>query len=196
MIPPAKADPAKARSREANDESGVPMMNRFNLCVLVALGGCVSSILTVAADAPAATPALDALSRFTAPDVPASGAAEQPVDPFKVTLKPDFNPATLPGKGLAQHPMLYVGESFNKMFVINDGNILWTYSTGKGGEYDDAWLMSNGNILFSRMGYAEEITPQKKVVWHLTRQRARRSTRCSRSGWTRSWSCRTASRRG
>ncbi len=27
-------------------------------------------------------------------------------------------------------------------------------------------MLSNGNIVYSRMDYAEEITPQKKVVWH------------------------------
>ena len=36
----------------------------------------------------------------------------------------------LPGNGLAQHPMLYVGENCNKMFLVNDGKVIWTYSTG------------------------------------------------------------------
>ena len=63
--------------------------------------------------------------------------------------------------------MLYIGEGCNKMFLINDGKIIWTYSTGKGWEYDDIWLLSNGNILFSRMGWAAEVTPQKKVVWRI-----------------------------
>lgn len=74
---------------------------------------------------------------------------------------------SLPGKGLAQHPMLYIGEGCNKMFLINNGSILWTYSTGKGWEYDDIWLLSNGNILFSRMGWAAEVTPQKRIVWRI-----------------------------
>ena len=51
------------------------------------------------------------------------------------------------------------------MFLIRDGKVLWTYSTGTSYEYDDVWMLSNGNILFSRMEYAEEITPDKKVVW-------------------------------
>ena len=63
--------------------------------------------------------------------------------------------------------MLYIGEGCNKMFLVNDGKVIWTYSTGKGWEYDDIWLLSNGNILFSRMHYAAEVTPQKKVVWRL-----------------------------
>jgi hypothetical protein len=63
--------------------------------------------------------------------------------------------------------MLYIGEGCNKMFLIKDGKIIWTYSTGKGWEYDDIWLLSNGNILFSRMAWAGEVTPQKKLVWRL-----------------------------
>jgi outer membrane protein assembly factor BamB len=63
--------------------------------------------------------------------------------------------------------MLYIGEGCNTMFVVRDGRILWTYSTGKGWEFDDIWMLGNGNILFSRMSYAEEVTPQKRVVWHL-----------------------------
>jgi len=42
---------------------------------------------------------------------------------------------------------------------------VWTYSTGPGNEYDDVWMLSNGNILFTRMQYIAEITPEKKVVW-------------------------------
>ncbi len=112
------------------------------------------------------TPAtlISVLDRFTGADVPAIGPGESEVPPPYWTIGPV--PADLPGKGLAQHPMLYIGERCNKMFLVNGGKVVWTYSTGKGGEFDDAWLLSNGNILFSRMGYAEEITPQKKVVWH------------------------------
>jgi outer membrane protein assembly factor BamB len=51
------------------------------------------------------------------------------------------------------------------MFVVRDGKIVWTYSTGKGNEYDDVWMLSNGNILFTRMQYVAEVTPKKEVVW-------------------------------
>jgi hypothetical protein len=74
-------------------------------------------------------------------------------------------PAGLPGNGLAQHPMLYIGEGYNKILLINGGKVIWTYSTGSGWEYDDVWMLSNGNILFSRMQYLAEVTPEKKVVW-------------------------------
>jgi hypothetical protein len=103
------------------------------------------------------------LPRFTAPNVPTTGPAEEEVRPRKPSTRPI--PDNLPGNGLAQHRMLYIGEGYNKMFLINDGKVVWTYSTGSGNEYDDVWMLSNGNILFSRMQYVAEVTPDKQVVW-------------------------------
>jgi len=97
--------------------------------------------------------------------VPAIGPAETESPAGNWTNAPAV--AGLPGKGLAQHPMLYVGENFTKMFLVNNGKVIWTYQTGKGYEYDDVWMLSNGNILFTRMQYVAEITPDKKVVWPL-----------------------------
>jgi outer membrane protein assembly factor BamB len=117
-----------------------------------------------AAAAPSsATPCMDVLNLFTAPNVPAFGPDEIAVNP----RKPSTNtpPADLPGMGLAQHPMLYVGEGYNKIFLINNGKVIWDYSTGPGNELDDVWMLSNGNILYTRMGYLAEITPDKKVIW-------------------------------
>ena len=34
-----------------------------------------------------------------------------------------------------------------------------------GWEYDDVWMFSDGNILFTGMQYVAGITPDKKVVW-------------------------------
>ena len=114
------------------------------------------------ADAAAKAPLMKLLPRCEAPSLPAMSPEE--VEP------PNFHPGTpqpegLPGKGMAQHPMLYIGEGYNKMFLVNHGQIVWTYSTGPGNEYDDVWMLSNGNILFTRMQYIAEITPEKKVVW-------------------------------
>ena len=111
------------------------------------------------------TPCMDALGKFTASDVPALGPAEAevPAPRWKTNALP--TPEGLPGKGMAQHPMLYIGEGYNKIFVVKDGKVVWTYSTGSGFEYDDAWMLSNGNILFSRMQYVAEVTPQKELVW-------------------------------
>ncbi len=103
------------------------------------------------------------LARFTAPDVPTLGPAEIESPGGKWTNAD--TPAGLPGNGLAQHPMLYVGENYTKMFLVSDGRVIWTYQTGPGYEYDDIWMLSNGNILFTRMQYVAEITPDKKVVW-------------------------------
>ena len=110
-----------------------------------------------------ATPCMAQLSRFTAADVPAMGPAETESPPGKWTNAPA--PASLPGKGLAQHPMLYVGENYTKMFLVDGGKVIWTYQTGPGYEYDDVWMLSNGNVLFTRMQYVAEITPEKKEVW-------------------------------
>jgi len=125
------------------------------------LTGC--HMLQTATGAISPTPCMAMLDRFTAPDVPAMGPAEieSPMGKWTNAVTPDG----LPGNGLAQHPMLYVGENYSKMFLVNDGKVLWTYQTGKGYEYDDVWMLSNGNILFTRMQYVEEITPDKKVVW-------------------------------
>jgi outer membrane protein assembly factor BamB len=106
------------------------------------------------------------LPQFTAADVPETGPEEIPIDPPKWIVSTNEG-VGLPGRGLAEHPMLYIGEGCNKMFLVNEGKVIWTYSTGKGWEYDDIWLLSNGNILFSRMAYAAEVTPQKKIVWRL-----------------------------
>jgi len=118
---------------------------------------------SVAADLPVtATPLTEVLPLFTAPGVP-------PMAPAEAEAPRHWNespvPEGLPGKGIAQHPMLYIGESYNKMLLVNKGKVVWTYSTGNGNEYDDVWMLSNGNILFTRMQYIAEITPDKKVVW-------------------------------
>jgi outer membrane protein assembly factor BamB len=124
-----------------------------------------SSLAAAAEKGPPVTtaPLIKVLSQFTAPDVPAKGPAE--VESVRTWPDPTSTPS-LPGKGLAQHPMLYAGEGYNVLHVVNDGKVIWTYSTGKGGEIDDVWMMTNGHILFTRQHSVEEITPKKEVVWH------------------------------
>jgi hypothetical protein len=137
----------------------------LTLCASLALGpGCAPG--DPAARSGTSFPARDALPRFTAADVPATGADELPVDPPRWTVSGDAGMA-LPGRGLAQHAMLYLGEGCNTLFLINEGKVVWTYATGTGWEYDDAWLLSNGNILYSRMSWAAEVTPRKQQVWRL-----------------------------
>lgn len=109
-----------------------------------------------------ATPCMDVLNLFTAANVPALASQEELAP---LITSPEATPANLPGNGLSQHPMLYVGENCNRMSLVKDGKVIWTYNTGKGPEYDDVWMLSNGNILFSRMQYIALITPDKKVLW-------------------------------
>ncbi len=52
------------------------------------------------------------------------------------------------------------------MYIVKDGKISWTFVMGTYGEYGDATMLSNGNILFSRLSGATEITQSKKVVWN------------------------------
>ena len=106
------------------------------------------------------TPLLDIISQFTASNVPKLASSEEVVS----SLKPDtvHVPENLPGKGLGQHSMLYFGECYNILYLIHEGQIKWTYQTGDGCEYDDVWMMSNGNILFTRMQYIAIITPGKE----------------------------------
>ena len=105
---------------------------------------------------------MDVLPRFTAPGVPAFAPSETACSD---SYKAGVSRSDLPGRGLAQHPMLYVGENCNTMFLVAGGKVIWTFSTGPRPEFDDVWMLSNGNILFSRMEYVAEITPDKRVVW-------------------------------
>jgi hypothetical protein len=105
-----------------------------------------------------ATPCMDVLDRFTAANVPAMAPEEEPAGLISST---EETPANL------QHPMLYVGENCNRMSLVKDGKVIWTYQTGKGPEYDDVWMLSNGNIMFTRMKYVAVMTPDKKILWKM-----------------------------
>jgi hypothetical protein len=90
------------------------------------------------------------------------------------------SPATLPGRGLAQHDMLYCGEwNFNEplqtIWIVRGGKPVWSYSIPFhiqfGGKEDfqelgDCTLLGNGNIVFSTRRGASIVTPDKKIVWH------------------------------
>jgi len=107
--------------------------------------------------------------------LPAIGAASAAGAAVEIPL----SPAVLPGRGLAQHPFLYAGEwdtrkSDQSMFLVRDGRIVWSASIplhprpGANQEFDDATLLPNGNIIFSRMSGAGEIGPDKRLVWDYT----------------------------
>lgn len=107
----------------------------------------------------------NAVQRFLDPSVPEWGPAEEKIDPPLIPREPDGK--VYPGGGLARHDMLYIGEGCNRIFLVKDGKIIWKYDTGAGWELDDVWMLSNGNILFSRMYWAAEVTPRKEVVWRM-----------------------------
>jgi hypothetical protein len=120
-----------------------------------------AAICALAAEPP---PLASALKLFTAANVPKRGASE--AEPIPRNWPEPLVLPVRPGRGIAQHPMLYAGEGYNTLFVINRGEVVWTYSTGRGGEIDDVWMMTNGHVLFTRQSYVEEVTPRKEVVWH------------------------------
>ncbi len=79
--------------------------------------------------------------------------------------------ATLPGRGLAQHPFLYCGEwdtlrPGETMFIVRDGKVVWSHTITDKEEFGDCTMLSNGNIVFSRRTGASEITPDKQIVWN------------------------------
>jgi hypothetical protein len=77
-------------------------------------------------------------------------------------------PAALPGKGLAQHDFFYAGEAKDeRMFIVRDGKVVWSYTHAGKGEISDATLLPNGNVLFAHQFGLTEINADKKVVWNL-----------------------------
>jgi len=105
-----------------------------------------------------------AVQQFTDSTVPTRGPAES--EPIPRNWPEPTTVPSLPGNGLARHPMLYAGEEYNTIFLVKDGKVVWTYSAGKRGEIDDVWLETNGHILFANQFGVTEITPKKEVVWH------------------------------
>ena len=122
------------------------------------------TISMAAADRDDHKPTLAILDRFE--HAPATGPAEAelPTRPLPDTTNSTALPP-LPGRSLAQHPFLYYGEGNNVLYVVNHGKVIWTYAFPKGGEIDDAWMLSNGNIVCTTMRHCYEVTPEKKIVW-------------------------------
>jgi hypothetical protein len=85
-------------------------------------------VLTTFLLAATESPPLSILSRFTAPGVPTLGPDEHPVertwsDPTSVVERP--------GRGIAQHPMLYAGEGYNNILLVNESKVVATWMRGK-----------------------------------------------------------------
>ena len=123
-----------------------------------------TTLLNLGLVAVSAASALDATPELTPGPNPTTTAHATP-------------PAALPGQGPAQHPFLYAGEWDTRkpleqsMFIVRDGKVVWQYTmplrtpTGSIQEFDDATLLSNGNIIFSKMSGAGMVSLDKKIVW-------------------------------
>ena len=107
------------------------------------------------------------LPLFTADNVPETGPDEDLNlgGPFKWMADSVTQDPSLPGGGLARHPMIYIGEGYNRILIVNDGKVVWKYDTGRGWELDDIWMLKNGDLLFTRMSWAAKVTPDKRQIW-------------------------------
>ena len=107
------------------------------------------------------------LPLFTAENVPENGPDEDLNlgGPFGWMTDSVTQSADLPGEGLARYPMIYIGEGYNRIFIVDDGKVVWKYDTGDGNELDDIWMLKNGDLLFTRMYWAAKVTPDKRQVW-------------------------------
>jgi hypothetical protein len=112
------------------------------------------------------SPLLPLLDQFTAPDVPAQGPMEPP--PIAHTWVAPTAPPMVPGSGLAAHPMLFAGEGFNTVLLVNQGKVVWSYTAGPPGtgEIDDVWMLSNAHVLVAFQHSVFEVNPKKEIVWH------------------------------
>jgi hypothetical protein len=99
---------------------------------------------------------------------PATGPAEAPMPVRRLPGATNAPPPVWPGSGLSQHPFLYYTEGNNVLYVVNHGRVAWTFALPRGGEIDDAWMLSNGHIILTKMTNCCEITPDKQIVWTYT----------------------------
>ena len=94
-------------------------------------------------------------------------AAILPPAPISWPTDKPFSPSELPGNGLAQHDFFYAGEAHTeRMFVVRDGKVVWSYTHPAEGEISDATLLPNGNALFAHQHGVTEINADKQVIWN------------------------------
>ncbi|MBU6409162.1 MAG: hypothetical protein KGR98_02130, partial [Verrucomicrobia bacterium] len=147
----------KSKNKCVDGQSRVRSRPGFIILLAVAAGVVAAGGASLAADM---HPMLAVLKGFER--APATGPGEAPMPARAIP-----NPAKThwPGGGLARHPMLFYGEGNNVLYVVNGGKVVWSYAFPKGGEIDDAWMMSNGHILLTKMLECYEVTPDKRIVW-------------------------------
>ena len=116
----------------------------FSFALLLTFSPYLSTAATPTADA--RRPLLSILDQFE--NAPATGPAEAEIPTRPLPDATNSSPSTpLPGRGLGQHPFLYYGEGNNVLYVVNHGKVIWKYAFPKGGEIDDAWMLSDGHIV-------------------------------------------------
>lgn len=65
-----------------------------------------------------------------------------------------------------RHPFLCCDNGQGKVFVVSaEGRIEWEFPVAVG---QDVWRLPNGNYLLSNVRGAQEVTPDKQVVWQYT----------------------------
>jgi outer membrane protein assembly factor BamB len=95
------------------------------------------------------------------------GLLLSPIPPAYAAASIPQAPGVLPGRGLAEHDFFYAGEAKDeRMFIVRQGKIVWSYSHSGRGEISDAILLPNGNVLFAHQYAITEITADKQVVWN------------------------------
>src|SRR5258706_7256211 len=78
-----------------------------------------------------------------------------------------FSPSELPGNGLDQHDFFYAGEAHaERMSIVRDGKVIWSYTHPAEGEISDATWLPNGNVLFAHQHGVTEINADKQVIWN------------------------------
>lgn len=130
---------------------------------LLVLGAIVAACTTT----PKVKSLAEIIPLYTSADIPEVGPDEDLNigGPFAWMDSTKATPAEWPGNGLAQHPMLLVGEGYNRICLVNDGKVVWKFDAGKGWELDDIWMLKNGDILFTRQAWAAKVTPDKRITW-------------------------------
>ena len=146
----------------------------LRIVIIVALITIVQ-IRTASADLSPTEPLMPLMERFAAAEkanptvYPAKKTAPAPKPQPSLTPvptpSPTPSPAILPGNGMSEHPMLYVGEWCRALYVVDQGKVIWSYAAEGKGEFEDAWMLSNGNVLYARLTHVAMVSPEKKVLW-------------------------------
>ena len=126
---------------------------RSFLTALLAMG--IASMLTASMAAP---------DPFAATNL-AAGTTAKPVAPLENSTTRKM-PSHQSSNGLERYDFFYAGEAMEeKMFIVRDGKIAWTYTHDGKGEISDAILEANGKILFAHQFGIAEVNLDKQVIW-------------------------------